>query len=201
MYLAISTANLYFSDGSRVFEVAQPGSEVAACEGLPGSEDETGRIIGFQGWLGADIACTSHGEMYIRPGGGGEGNEGPWVGKWTKLYYNHIYANAVKSQSGAQKLRPEYTRVSMSSDLENLEVAFVGHGVLPIVYSLIKRSIVWQGRNVSNDELDLEVPIDDVECCFIKKNYHLVVAHAGNKIRVYDVRGRRRKPIVDAELR
>lgn len=55
---------------------------------------------------------------------------------------------------------------------------FVGKGVLPFVYSFDKFSMVWKAKNVTNDELDLEVPPNDIDLCFLNHNYHLVAAHA-----------------------
>lgn len=54
--------------------------------------------------------------------------------------------------------------------------------------------ISWKAKNVKNDELDLQVPIDDVDCCSYKGSDKLIVANADNKIRIYDIRGQRKKP-------
>lgn len=53
---------------------------------------------------------------------------------------------------------------------------------------------------MANDELDLEVPQNDVDLCFTNLGCNLVAANAENKIRVYDVKSRRRKPVTDVTL-
>lgn len=78
---------------------------------------------------------------------------------WCKLYYNDIYANAIKSlpPQRAGKQLPEYTRASVYSRGDKTQVGFVGRGVLPFVFEADREmsSIVWRAKNVTNDELDL----------------------------------------------
>lgn len=47
--------------------------------------------------------------------------------------------------------------------------------------------------------MDLEVPIDDTDGTFLNLNT-LALTHAFQKVRLYDVRGQRRKPTLDAHL-
>ena len=74
-----------------------------------------------------------------------------------------------------------------------------GRGVLPFTFDYNVSTCTWKGKNVPNDELDLEVPIDDTDGIFTTPNT-LALAHAFQKVRLYDVRGQRRKPTLDAHL-
>lgn len=77
----------------------------------------------------------------------------------------------------------------------------IGKEVLPFLYDSNKKVISWNGKNVPNDELDLRVPINDVDAVFFKNKSLLACAHADNKIRVYDVRTNRQKPSADYHLK
>ena len=58
----------------------------------------------------------------------------------------------------------------------------------------------WHGKNVKHDELDLEVPINDISGQFIRNDQFISVLHASNKLRIYDVRGTHRRPVKDVGL-
>lgn len=60
---------------------------------------------------------------------------------------------------------------------------------------------MWKGKNVSNDELDLEVPIDDVDCTFFNNHNQLAIANANDMIRIFDIRSKRKKPLFDHHLK
>ena len=77
----------------------------------------------------------------------------------------------------------------------------VGKEVLPFLYDSSKNIVSWSGKNVSNDDLDLRVPINDADATFFKNKSSLACAHADNRIRVYDVRTNRQKPSADYQLK
>jgi hypothetical protein len=45
-------------------------------------------------------------------------------------------------------------------------ILMVGKNVLPFVYDINKVVVSWRGKNVPNDYLDLQVPINDVDALF-----------------------------------
>jgi hypothetical protein len=59
----------------------------------------------------------------------------------------------------------KFTYAAASSDRERF--LFCGWGVVPIVCNLALGGLDWYGKNVKNDELDLQVPIKDVDAAFI----------------------------------
>ena len=77
----------------------------------------------------------------------------------------------------------------------------VGKEVLPFLYDSNKSLVTWTGKNVPNDELDLKVPVNDVDATFFKNGSSLACAHALNKVRVYDVRTNKQKPSSDFHLK
>lgn len=81
------------------------------------------------------------------------------------------------------------------------DTAFVGKGALPFLYSHENAVVTWRGSNVPNDHLDLEVPVDDVDCCFWKNDSRLAVANANDMVRIFDIRSKRRKPLSDLALK
>lgn len=74
--------------------------------------------------------------------------------------------------------------------------------MLPFVYEANESitSITWRAKNVTNDELDLEVPQNDIGLCFTNLGCNLIAANAENRVRIYDVKSRRRKPVTDITL-
>eukprot|EP01015_Nassula_variabilis_P001252 TRINITY_DN1067_c0_g1_i7.p1 TRINITY_DN1067_c0_g1~~TRINITY_DN1067_c0_g1_i7.p1 ORF type:complete len:333 (+),score=44.06 TRINITY_DN1067_c0_g1_i7:66-1064(+) len=67
--------------------------------------------------------------------------------------------------------------------------------------SVSKEKETWKSKNVSNDELDLQVPIYDMDCCLDKEKKHLLYVCTGyQKVRIYDTRNPRSKPIQDILL-
>jgi|688.fasta_scaffold1709751_1 hypothetical protein len=42
----------------------------------------------------------------------------------------------------------------------------VGKNVHPFIYDINKVVVSWRGKNVPNDYLDLQVPINDVDAIF-----------------------------------
>lgn len=69
------------------------------------------------------------------------------------------------------------------------------------MFNFDKNIIVWNGKNVPNDELDLRVPINDVDATFFKNKSCLACANNDSKVRVYDVRTNRQKPSADYHLK
>jgi len=66
----------------------------------------------------------------------------------------------------------------------------------PQILDLTKNELFWKARNVKNDDYDLKVPINDIDCAFKNKN-EIYVCTAYRKIRLYDVRVKNCKPVVD----
>lgn len=77
----------------------------------------------------------------------------------------------------------------------------VGKEVLPFLFDSVKNLVVWNGKNVPNDELDLRVPINDTDATFFKNRNCLACAHADSKIRIYDIRTNKQKPSADYHLK
>ncbi len=69
------------------------------------------------------------------------------------------------------------------------------------MYDSSKKIVSWSGKNVPNDELDLRVPINDVDATFFKNKSSLACANADSKIRVYDVRTNRQRASADYQLK
>jgi WD40 repeat protein len=72
---------------------------------------------------------------------------------------------------------------------------------MPFLFDFNKNLVTWNGKNVPNDELDLRVPINDVDATFFKNRNCLACAHASNKVRVYDVRTNKQRPSSDFHLK
>lgn len=79
-------------------------------------------------------------------------------------------------------------------DTDNVYYTFVGFDVTPSIVDLIKQNMFWTGKNVSNDYLDLHVPIRDVDVLGNKACNQLFVLHEDRKIRIYDIRKQQKKP-------
>ena len=77
----------------------------------------------------------------------------------------------------------------------------VGKEVLPFLFDSVKNLVVWNGKNVPNDELDLRVPVNDTDATFFKNRSCLACAHADSKIRIYDIRSNKQKPSADYHLK
>jgi hypothetical protein len=69
------------------------------------------------------------------------------------------------------------------------------------LFDSVKNLVVWNGKNVPNDELDLRVPVNDTDATFFKNRNCLACTHADSKIRVYDVRTNKQKPSADYHLK
>jgi len=79
------------------------------------------------------------------------------------------------------------------------------------IFDLNENTACWKARNVKNDYLDLTVPIYDLDCAFKNENefyvstaYHkvtisLIIHNLQDKIRLYDVRTKNCKPVIDYE--
>lgn len=61
--------------------------------------------------------------------------------------------------------------------------------------------ITWKGKNVKKDELDLEVPINDVAGKFVNQDKFLAILNSSNKLRIYDIRGTHKRPVKDVILK
>jgi hypothetical protein len=78
---------------------------------------------------------------------------------------------------------------------------FFGKGVVPQIVDKTHSIVSWKGKNVKHDELDLEVPINDVDGAFFKSNAFLSILNGNNQLRIYDVRGTQKRPINDIQLK
>lgn len=54
---------------------------------------------------------------------------------------------------------------------------------------------------MANDDLDLRVPINDIDATFFKNKSCLACANNDSKVRVYDVRTNRQRPSADYHLK
>ena len=61
--------------------------------------------------------------------------------------------------------------------------------------------VTWKGKNVKKDQLDLEVPINDVAGRFINHDKFLAILNSNNKLRIYDIRGTHKRPVNDVQLK
>ena len=60
---------------------------------------------------------------------------------------------------------------------------------------------IWKGKNVKHDELDLEVPMNDIGACFLEGKDAVNILTADNQLRLYDFRGTKRRPISDVLIK
>lgn len=81
------------------------------------------------------------------------------------------------------------------------EYLLYGKGIVPYIANLPNGVVSWKGKNVKHDELDLEVPIDDVDAAFIRDGKFHAILNATNKLRIYDIRGSNRRPCSDITLK
>ena len=72
---------------------------------------------------------------------------------------------------------------------------------VPILVDYFQSTVVWKGKNVKHDELDLEGPINDVGTCFGVKGQFVNVLNQDNKMRVYDIRGTQKRPVSDVQIK
>ena len=61
-------------------------------------------------------------------------------------------------------------------------------------------SVVWEGKNVPADELQLKVPMSDLDCAFADQGQTLVTATAYGKLRLFDFRVNKKRPVRDKQL-
>ena len=61
-------------------------------------------------------------------------------------------------------------------------------------------SIVWEGKNVPADELQLKVPMSDLDCAFANQGQTLVTSTAYGKVRLFDFRVNKKRPVKDKQL-
>jgi ribosome biogenesis protein NSA1 len=57
----------------------------------------------------------------------------------------------------------------------------------------------WQARNLSNDELDLQIPIWDTDICYLS-NSNVCAVTAYGEVREYDLKHGQRRPITNVKL-
>lgn len=81
-----------------------------------------------------------------------------------------------------------------------MKYAFVGFDITPSIIDICKQSLSWSAKNVTNDFLDLHVPIRDVDVFASKDASELTVLHEDKKVRVYDVRKQQKKPVSSVDF-
>ena len=68
-------------------------------------------------------------------------------------------------------------------------ILILSKGTNPRIIDIEKNKIVWKGKQVKNDFLDLMVPVYDMDATFSNKSPECCyVSTAYSKIRLYDVR-------------
>lgn len=75
----------------------------------------------------------------------------------------------------------------------------IGSKIPPIVIDLNKEMISWKAKNVANDELELKVPIGDVDGVFYNNCNNVAVLHKDRKLRLYDIKKGQRRPILSKD--
>lgn len=63
-----------------------------------------------------------------------------------------------------------------------------------------KQTILWEGKNVPADELQLKVPMLDYDCTFGDHGNTITTATAYGKLRMHDFREVKKRPIKDIKL-
>jgi len=85
------------------------------------------------------------------------------------------------------------------SPYDNSRLVVLSQGTNPQIFDLNEKKAFWKGKNVKNDYLDLTVPIHDLDCAFKSEN-EFYVSTAYHKIRLYDIRTKNCKPVIDYEF-
>ena len=80
------------------------------------------------------------------------------------------------------------------------EYCMVGKSLPPVIVDLEREVVSWSAKNVPNDELELKVPIFDIDGLFYNEGNNLAVLHKDRKLRLYDIKKGQRRPIVDKEF-
>lgn len=72
----------------------------------------------------------------------------------------------------------------------------------PSLLDIETGSICWKAKNVPRDDLDLMVPINDLNGCFGDENCNtLITSTAYSQVRIYDIRKNQKKPVNDYEMK
>ena len=94
---------------------------------------------------------------------------------------------------------PSATKVSFDRT-SNTRVAVLGKERPPLLVDIVEGKVCWEGRNVPADELQLKIPMSDNDCSFSEDGNILTVCTAYGKMRVYDFRLNKRRPIRDVQV-
>eukprot|EP00345_Euplotes_harpa_P013807 CAMPEP_0168337244 /NCGR_PEP_ID=MMETSP0213-20121227/12053_1 /TAXON_ID=151035 /ORGANISM="Euplotes harpa, Strain FSP1.4" /LENGTH=226 /DNA_ID=CAMNT_0008342653 /DNA_START=14 /DNA_END=694 /DNA_ORIENTATION=+ len=118
-----------------------------------------------------------------------------------------IFTTKLDYEDEDQK-REEIVQVKKRSDDKKLtamehrngsEYLFLGQ-FLPQIYDIETKKLVWKGKNVSNDEDDLEIPLFDTSGQFLPNSTReFVISNGYGKLRLYDVL-RKPKPMIDVQV-
>ena len=73
--------------------------------------------------------------------------------------------------------------------------------MVPQIVDKVSGLTVWKGKNVKHDELDLEVPINDVGGTLYNQDKSMAILTSNNTLRLYDVRGTNKRPIREIQLK
>ena len=82
----------------------------------------------------------------------------------------------------------------------NTRLAVLGKGRPPCVLDVVKGAVEWEGRNVPADELQLPIPMLDHAGVFSEEGHMLTVSTAHGKVRMYDFRVNKRRPVKDVQV-
>lgn len=85
------------------------------------------------------------------------------------------------------------------SPYEAHQYCMIGKSLPPVLIDIDKEVVVWRGKNVPHDELDLKVPIHDIDGLFFNEGNSLAICHKDRKIRLYDVKKGQKRPTLDKQ--
>jgi hypothetical protein len=71
---------------------------------------------------------------------------------------------------------------------------------LPTIVDIGEGSLLWKAKNMKHDELDLAIPVDDVDASYLSGDKNFAILSSKRKIRIYDIRGTNKRPSIDIEL-
>lgn len=80
------------------------------------------------------------------------------------------------------------------------EYCMIGRSIPPVIVDLAMEVVSWSAKNVPNDELELKVPVFDVDGLCYNEGNNLAALHKDRKLRLYDVKKGQRRPILDKEF-
>ena len=95
--------------------------------------------------------------------------------------------------------RADKNKITTMAHRENSQYLFLGE-FLPQIYDIETKKLIWKGKNVSNDENDLEVPLYDTSGQFLPNSTReFIISNGHGKVRLYDVLSKPR-PSIDIQV-